>query len=606
MEIDITVMRGVSKMNIAAIYHRAKSTFAYAFDHDTLHIRLRTARDDMKSVQLIGNDPYDWQADESGEYHWMLKTQQMSKQYSTSDHDYWFIEVNPTYRRVKYGFILDDGEAELLYIERGFFNVDDEEISRDVNSYFAFSYLNAEDVFEAPKWVKDTNWYQIFPERFANGNSDINPEDVLPWGEGEVKVDTFYGGDLQGIVDHLDYLQDLGINGLYLTPIFEAPSTHKYDTIDYYKIDPHFGDESIFRKLVDEAHQRGMKVMLDAVFNHIGYESKQWQDVIKNGEKSQYKDWFFIHQFPVVDGAGQPVMGSYETFSFTPLMPKLNTANEEVKQYLIDIALYWINEFKIDAWRLDVANEIGHAFWRDFRKAVKQANPDLYIVGETWHDSYAWLQGDQFDAVMNYPLTKGILEFVATNRMNDQEFIDTIVEALYRYPSNVNEVMFNLLDSHDTPRIATLAKGNTDKVKLAYVLLYSLPGSPCLFYGSEAGLEGDNDTRSRQCMTSMNSPIDMPYFEHIKRCIELRKKYLAIGTTGQIEFIYNQNQALIYRKYHEDESVYYYINNHSEEIILPVVDEFQNEVVCDIYQDESLAVKTQLLLSPFSFMILKK
>ena len=383
-----------------AIYHRAKSAYAYAYDKETLHIRLRSAKNDIKAVKLLGNDPYDWQPNEKGEYEWCLKSTPMIKQHSTSEFDYWFIEIKPTYRRFKYGFILNDGIEELLFIERGFFSVEDEVIKKDVNSYFAFPYLNVEDVFKAPDWVRDTMWYQIFPERFANGDDSISPENVLPWGEGEVTIDSFYGGDLQGIVDKLDYLQELGINGLYLTPIFESPSTHKYDTVDYYKIDPHFGDDAIFKTLVNEAHQRGMKVMLDAVFNHMGYHSPQWQDVVKNGEQSEYKDWFFIHEFPVVDEEGAPIIGTYETFSFTPYMPKINTNHKEAKQYLIDIALYWIKEFGIDAWRLDVANEISHDFWRDFRKAVKEANPDLYIVGETWHDSYAWLLGDQFDAVM--------------------------------------------------------------------------------------------------------------------------------------------------------------------------------------------------------------
>lgn len=591
-------------MNTAAIYHRAKSTYAYAFDYETLHIRLKTARDDIKSVQLMGNDPYDWQPDESGEYHWMLKKVPMFKQYSTSLHDYWLIEIKPTHRRYKYGFILNDGVEERLFIERGFFNMDDEEILKDVNSFFAFPYLNPEDVFQAPRWVKETNWYQIFPERFANGNPNINPDGVMTWGEGEVKIDTFYGGDLQGIINHLDYLQDLGINGLYLTPIFESPSTHKYDTVDYYTIDPHFGDDETFRALVTEAHNRGMKIMLDAVFNHIGYQSQQWQDVIKNGEKSKYRDWFFIHQFPVVNTKGEPIIGSYETFSFTPFMPKLNTANEEVKQYLIDIALYWVKEFNIDAWRLDVANEIGHAFWRDFRKALKQANPDLYIVGETWHDSYAWLQGDQFDAVMNYPLTKAILEFSATNRIDAKTFVDTIVEALYRYPSNVNEVMFNLLDSHDTPRLATLAEGHQDKIKLAYVLLYSLTGSPCIFYGSEAGLEGDNDTRSRQCMKWDETASELPYFNHLKRCIELRKAYPVIGTSGQLEFIYHENQSLIYGKYNEVESVYYYINNSPEQVVLPVIEELRNQIARDLYCDEEIKLETQIAIPAYSFKIL--
>ena len=594
------VRRGQLKMIKQAIYHRAKSAYAYAYDKETLHIRLRSAKNDIKSVKLLGNDPYDWQPNEKGEYEWCLKSTPMIKQHSTSEFDYWFIEIKPTYRRFKYGFILNDGIEELLFIERGFFSVEDEVIKKDVNSYFAFPYLNAEDVFKAPDWVRDTMWYQIFPERFANGDDSISPENVLPWGEGEVTIDSFYGGDLQGIVDKLDYLQELGINGLYLTPIFESPSTHKYDTVDYYKIDPHFGDNVVFKTLVAEAHQRGMKVMLDAVFNHMGYHSPQWQDVVKNGEQSEYKDWFFIHEFPVVDEEGAPIIGTYETFSFTPYMPKINTNHKEAKQYLIDIALYWIKEFGIDAWRLDVANEISHDFWRDFRKAVKEANPDLYIVGETWHDSYAWLLGDQFDAVMNYPLTKAILEFVATNHIDDQGFVDTIVEALYRYPANVNDVMFNLLDSHDTPRLATLADGCEGKIKLAYLLLYSLIGSPCIFYGSEVGLEGDNDTRSRQCMIWTDAACEMPYFTHLKRCIELRKEY-----SGNLEFIYHHQNTLIYRKFDEHHSIYFIINNNPYHLTIPLIPELKNKEVHELYGNQILSFDETVSLDSYGFMVVK-
>lgn len=186
----------------------------------------------------------------------------------------------------------------------------------------------------------------------------------------------FFGGDLQGVIDHLDHLVELGINGIYFCPIFEAYSNHKYDTINYLNIDPAFGDKETFKKLVDECHRRGIKVMLDAVFNHIGDTSPQWQDVIKNGKDSPYADWFHIHEFPVSyqESADfeQASNITYDVFAFAPHMPKLNTANPEVKAYLLEIAKYWIEEFDIDAWRLDVANEVDHQFWKEFRKVCDE------------------------------------------------------------------------------------------------------------------------------------------------------------------------------------------------------------------------------------------
>ncbi|MGL4373781.1 MAG: glycoside hydrolase family 13 protein, partial [Turicibacter sp.] len=464
--------------------------------------------------------------------------------------------------------------------------------------------MNEEDIFNAPKWVKDTVWYQIFPERFANGNHDLDPLNVLPWGSCDPTQQTFFGGDLQGIIDHLDYLENLGINGLYLTPIFESPSTHKYDTINYFEIDPHFGDKETFKQLVNEAHRRGMKIMLDAVFNHIGISSPQWQDVIKNGEQSVYKDWFYIKEFPVADGEGNGILGTYETFGFALNMPKLNTNHPDVKQYLLDISTYWINEFNIDAWRLDVANEIGHEFWRDFRRAVKAANHETYIIGETWHDSTPWLLGDQFDSVMNYPLTKGIIEFIATDAIDDQTFIDTITDALYRYPQNVNDVMFNLLDSHDTIRLLSLAGGNKEKVNLCYTILYSLPGSPCIFYGSEVGIDGEYDPLCRRCMVWDEEKQDLDYFHHIKKLIQLRKTYKVIGNEGRIDFLYNGGNALIYQKYSDESHVYYLLNNNATPKTLSLPTALQNKVAFDLYTSEVIALKDTLDIPAYGFKIL--
>src|SRR5699024_5658775 len=209
-----------------------------------------------------------------------------------------------------------------------------------------------------------------------------------------------------GIIKHLDYLVDLGINGIYFTPIFKAHSNHKYDTIDYMEIDPQFGDKSTFKELVKACHEKGIRIMLDAVFNHSGYYFSQFQDVLEKGENSKYKNWFHIKDFPIQT---DPVP-NFDSFAFTSHMPKLNTEHPDVKQYLLDVATYWIKEFDIDGWRLDVANEVDHQFWREFRTAVKSVKQDVYILGEIWHDSMPWLQGDQFDAVMNYPFTNSAIE----------------------------------------------------------------------------------------------------------------------------------------------------------------------------------------------------
>ena len=252
------------------------------------------------------------------------------------------------------------------------------------------------------------------------------------------------------------------------------------------EIDPQFGDKATFKRLVDVCHQHGIKVMLDAVFNHSGYYFPPFQDVLKNQEHSKYKDWFHIRDFPIITKP-RP---NYDTFAFTEQMPKLNTENAEVKEYLLNVARYWIEEFDIDGWRLDVANEVDHSFWREFRKTVKSVKPDAYILGEIWHDSMPWLQGDQFDAVMNYPFTQSALDFFAKGTINADVFAQRISHVLHSYPNNVNEVSFNLLGSHDTPRILTIANENKDRLKLLFLFQLTFIGSPCIYYGDEIGMTG--------------------------------------------------------------------------------------------------------------------
>ncbi|MEC5422953.1 alpha-glycosidase [Virgibacillus sp. C22-A2] len=533
-----------------AIYHRPKNNFAYAYDKDTLHIILQTKKDDMDTVSLLFGDPYDWKNEQ-----WQMETAAMVKSGSTAMHDYWFIAVKPEFRRMRYAFRCSDICETFVYTEGGIF------VSppSDIANYFCFPYLNKADVFTAPSWVKDTVWYQIFPERFGNGNPDLNPEGTLAWGSTDPSPTNFFGGDFQGVINHLDYLVKLGIGGIYFTPIFKAHSNHKYDTIDYMEIDPQFGDKETFRRLVEECHRRGIRVMLDAVFNHSGFYYAPFQDVLENQENSAYTDWFHIRDFPVVPGP-KP---NYDTFAFVGSMPKLNTENPEVKKYLLDVARYWVEEFDIDGWRLDVANEVDHAFWREFRQTVKDAKPDAYILGEIWHDSMPWLQGDQFDAVMNYPFTNGVIDYFAKNEMTAGDFADSITKVLHMYPSNVNEVAFNLLDSHDTPRIMTMASENRERVKLLYLFQLSFIGTPCLYYGDEIGMAGGQDPGCRACMEWDERKQDRDLFRYVQLLIDLRKSHPVFGNGGDFRFLYTDNEqnCIVYEKYDAANRLIFVLNN---------------------------------------------
>ncbi|WP_235597961.1 alpha amylase N-terminal ig-like domain-containing protein, partial [Geobacillus sp. B4113_201601] len=463
-----------------------------------------------------------------------------------------------------YGFVLHAGEETLVYTEKGVYLTPPAD---DTAYYFCFPFLHEVDLFHAPEWVKDTVWYQIFPDRFANGNPAINPEGVRPWGSEDPTPTSFFGGDLQGIIDHLDYLVDLGISGIYLTPIFRAPSNHKYDTADYLEIDPHFGDKETLKTLVQRCHEKGIRVMLDAVFNHCGYEFAPFQDVLKNGESSPYKDWFHIRDFPL-QSEPRP---NYDTFAFVPQMPKLNTAHPDVRRYLLDVATYWIRECDIDGWRLDVANEIDHEFWREFRRAVKAQKPDVYILGEIWHDAMPWLRGDQFDAVMNYPVADAALRFFAKEEINAREFAERLMRVLHSYPATVNEAAFNLLGSHDTPRILTVCGEDVRKAKLLFLFQLTFTGSPCIYYGDEIGMTGGNDPGCRKCMIWDDDKQHRGLYEHVKQLIALRRQYRALRR-GHIAVLHadEQTNQLVYEKTDGDETVVIIINRSNQAADIPL------------------------------------
>ena len=506
-------------MELTAIYHRPESEYAYLYKDNTMHIRIRTKKDDIEGINLHYGDPFIFIEDHYEAIKEMVKV--------TSDalFDYWQVEVTVGYARLQYLFELKDKQGQtILYGDKGCVENTLENLHYEGNG-FKVPYIHEIDACHVPDWVAETVWYQIFPERFANGNPEISPKGALAWDSSiKPKTSDFFGGDLQGIIDHLDYLQDLGITGLYLCPIFESPSNHKYNTTDYFEIDRHFGDKETFRQLVTEAHQRGMKIMLDAVFNHIGDQSPQWQDVLKNGENSVYKDWFHVQEFPVTkDKLTNPRKFPYHTFAFESYMPKLNTANPQVRDYLLSVATYWIEEFEIDAWRLDVANEVDHQFWRDFRKAILAKKPDLYILGEVWHTSQPWLNGDEFHAVMNYPLSDSIKDYFLRGVKKSHQFIDEINSQSMYYRQQISEVMFNLLDSHDTERILATAKGNVQLVKSALACLFLQRGTPCFYYGTELELDGGPDPDCRRVMPweRVSDSNDMLHF--MKKLIQLRK-----------------------------------------------------------------------------------
>lgn len=526
-------------MNLAGIMHRPDSEMAYVVNEQTVNIRLRTAKDDIVNVELLAGDPYSLRSLPTDEKFYQVP-KQMTKIMSDGISDFWQVTVTEPRRRLAYAFLVTDMLGiQKIYSDKGFFKVADADLM-DMNFYFRMPFFQTIDQYNAPKWVTDTVWYQIFPERFANGDASNDPTGTKSWDSTDHPGrEDFYGGDLQGILDHLDHLQDLGVSGIYLNPIFQAPSNHKYDTQDYMTVDPHFGDAKLFKQLVQAAHERGIRVMLDAVFNHIGDKSIQWQDVLKNGQASPYANWFHIREFPATytptDNFEFAADATYDTFDYTPHMPKLNTSNPEVVDYLLNIATYWVKEFDIDAWRLDVANEIDHHFWRKFHDAMMSLKPDFYILGEIWHTSQSWLVGDEFTAVMNYSYTGAILQYFLENESADT-LVQKMSHQLMLYRDATNRMMFNTLDSHDTPRLMTLAHEDKQLAKSILAFTFMQPGVPSIYYGTEYGMTGENDPDDRKPMVWQPELQDHDLYDFMQKLVQVRRQNIAKLSDDKITF----------------------------------------------------------------------
>ena len=512
-------------MNKEAILHIPKSQYAFAYNQKELRIRLRAAKDDLDKVEIIYAVKYNWLTDR--------KSKQMQKSYSDALYDYYTVTLDVPDSRIGYIFLLQSGEEQYYYSEEGLtieYNHD-----KSYYNFFQYPYINETDLHKKVDWCDRAIFYQIFVDRFHMGScsKDRNYIDK-DWGE-LPKPKGFYGGDLPGITEKLDYLQDLGINSIYLTPIFQSPSNHKYDTIDYEEVDAMFGTNRDLKELVESAHKRGIKILLDAVFNHCSYLCKQFQDVLRKGKESVYYDWFIIR-------GDRPVLEqmNYECFAACNYMPKWNTNNPEVQKFLLHIATKWIKEYGIDGWRLDVADEVSHDFWRQFRKAVKAAKPDAVIVGENWHDSRPWLEGDQFDSIMNYSFTKACLDYFAYEKYSAQRFCERLSEILMRNTDQVNEMMLNLLDSHDTERFLTNVGENADKLKCALAVLFFFVGMPCIYYGTEIGTAGGYDPDSRRTFDWDKTHWNMDIYNTVKELIRLRKEQIG----GEIR-IFARNDLLV-------------------------------------------------------------
>jgi glycosidase len=406
-------------------------------------------------------------------------------------------------------------------------------------------------ILSPPDWVRDAVFYQIFPDRFAKSEEVSKPANLEAWSDPPTAYG-FKGGDLLGIVEHLDYLVDLGVNALYLNPIFQSACNHRYHTHDYFRVDPLLGGDAALRHLVKAAHDRGIKIVLDGVFNHASRGFFQFNDILENGPKSPWLDWFVVEDWPLApyDGA-RPA--NYASWWNNRALPKFNTDNPQVREFLMTVAEYWIREFDVDGWRLDVPEEITTTgFWEEFRRRVKRVRGDAYIVGEIWGEAPDWLNGERFDASMNYQLAAAVIAFSAGHRVDPRliegrayspypaidaaEFAARVRRMLSFYSWETNLAQFNLLGSHDTARLIALAGGDASAVKLATLLQITLPGAPCIYYGDEIGLAGSlaphqayRDSDARRSFPWQKKELwNKDLLAYFRKIIALRHKHHAL------------------------------------------------------------------------------
>lgn len=424
---------------------------------------------------------------------------------------------------------------------------------------------------EAPAWVRDAVFYQVFPDRFARSQRLHRPGPLEAW-ESPPTTHGFKGGDLFGLAERLPELADLGVTALYLNPVFASAANHRYHTYDYHSVDPLLGGDDALRELLDEAHGRGMRVILDGVFNHVGRGFWAFHHVLEAGAASPYRDWF--HLSPEVLAGRRGVVAypestpswdevaadprpfasgdwsldrlGYRAWWGLPALPKLNTDNPRVREMLWGVAEHWLR-FGADGWRIDVPAEIADpAFWQEFRRRCRAANPEAYLVGEIWHVAPEWLGGDRFDGLMNYPLLEAILSFVAGTALDPglvaahhelagsiqptdgRGFADRLTGLLGAYRPASNAAMLNLLSSHDVPRIRSLVSGDAATVKLAVLLQMALPGAPSIYYGDEIGMEGGMDPDCRRAFPAGSEGRDEDLRDFHRQAIAVRHAHPAL------------------------------------------------------------------------------
>lgn len=546
-------------MNIAAVSHRSTIEYCYASDKDTVTVTILTDKD-VSQAFLIWGDPFIHELMRTPEWHG--EKIEMRILAELKNHYLWAVSVRPKYKRLRYYFELVSGGQHYVVCENKICPIEENEAAS--MACYKYAWINSSDIIAPPEWVKRTVWYQIMPDRFCRSKDSPLGQKFRAWGDfSNPGWNDLYGGNLKGITERLGYLKELGISGVYLTPIFRSNTNHKYNTFDYWEIDPDFGTEEDIRELVDTAHSLGIRVMLDAVFNHCGSEFFACRDVFEKGADSPYYDWFFINSEDFRDRRFSTEDGRFFSFSFWAGMPKLNTNHPEVVRYFCELCTYWVKDWKIDGIRFDVGDEVSHTFIRTLHDTLKSINPDVFLLGEIWTDAISWLGGREYDSVMNYPLPGCINDFFAHPAQSFSDFIYALNYCRTMYPEQTTEVLFNFLDTHDTPRVGSISSSE-DEVLLKLALLMTLPGSPCIYYGTEIAMKGNRSPYNRSTMpwSKIERGMYDAFMQKVAALIRLRhtrKDFIS----NDIEYIRHRNHPRLLH-YQKSGTVDIYLNAEKE------------------------------------------
>ncbi|MBQ2981133.1 MAG: alpha amylase N-terminal ig-like domain-containing protein [Lachnospiraceae bacterium] len=508
-------------MEYSAITHYMEKRYCYAIEKGKFLIRIETKKDDMKRVTLHCRDKYI-----PIEFLDTWASYEMNKVASSRFHDYYEVVIDIDCICLRYFFELEDKYGEVTYY--GNYDFYEEKIDNIDRMFDLPQNLREEEIHRVPQWAKNKVVYQIFPSRYAT-TEKVSEKD---WYKAPIGPRDDLKGNLRGVINALVHLKDMGIDVLYMTPIFKSNSSHKYDTIDYYKIDDSFGGEDDLKELVNKAHSMDMKVILDGVFNHTSPEFFAFKDIVENKANSRYKDWYYIDSFPVKQPS-RMTRPNFKTFAYFGGMPKLNLNNEETAQYFINVGKYWIEKCNIDGWRLDVGDEVVHEFWKKFRKAVKSVKEDAFVIGEIWHYAGDFLEGDEWDSIMNYSFYYSVHDFLCHETISASRFVESLDFMRGRLYRDINAVLLNLIDSHDTARFLHVASGDKKKLKLAAAFQLLLPGMPMIYYGDEYGMTGGNDPDCRRGMVWDEKYQDLDIYNWYCNLIRTRKENPAL-TEGEL------------------------------------------------------------------------